>query len=577
MNAVRRPLPHQRGSSPRSRRCAVPRRSISPAPHLVDELAGAAALRMHQHLGVGMRARAPRSAVSGRMPLCTWHSPIHTSTFAVRAHAAHVRAEEEVGQEENALALPGSRRSRRARCRWCSSSRARPSPRPWCSRSPPRCSRGTRAFHFRTSSAVIVAASEQPAARSGSSTRFCGDRIAAVSAMKCTPQKTITVRVGLRRLARQPERVAHEIGDVLHLGALVVVREHDGVAAPAPAGGSRPAARRSRSGAIRRVGSMTGERQGHAVCLAWARRRDSRPGGDRPGSRGDRGPPAVMSRATSSWLVGAPGAGRRVAAPAASRPALRVGAGSPRCAATPTSARHDLAHLLPDRLARGVGAGRRRRRHWSRSAPAARSTGRPRRACARHRTGRPGRRTPGPRAASWTRAGWRRARRCRPPRPRPRGPARLVWPSRSVLDAAHRVVEGRRHRQQVARRVEPVAREHRVMPGNCGREIARPRARRARRRRRRRPRPPRAPPRRAGPARRADRRRARSDGRSRSTSTAPAPRTASEMSGAGFTPGQLERGGMELEELEIAELGAGLDVRGPSRRRWRPSGLVVTA
>ncbi len=60
--------------------------------------------------------------------------------------------------------------------------------------------------------------------------RFAGERIAAVSAMKCTPQKTMTSRVGLRGFAAQAERVADEIGDVLHLGALVVVREDDRVA-----------------------------------------------------------------------------------------------------------------------------------------------------------------------------------------------------------------------------------------------------------------------------------------------------------------------------------------------------------
>ena len=75
----------------------------------------------------------------------------------------------------------------------------------------------------------MVAASEQPASRSGSSTRFVGDRIAAVSAMKCTPAKMITLAGVRGRLPRQAERVAHEIGDVLHLGPLVVVREHDRV------------------------------------------------------------------------------------------------------------------------------------------------------------------------------------------------------------------------------------------------------------------------------------------------------------------------------------------------------------
>ena len=35
-------------------------------------------------------------------------------------------------------------------------------------------------------------------------------------------------------------------------------------------------------------------------------------------------------------------------------------------------------------------------------------------------------------------------------------------------------------------------------------------------------------------------------------------------------PGQLERGGMELEELEVAELGADLVRQRPAVGRWRP-------
>ena len=50
---------------------------------------------------------------------------------------------------------------------------------------------GCLAFQARSWSAVIESASEQPAPRSGSRTVFSGDRIFAVSAMKCTPQKTI--------------------------------------------------------------------------------------------------------------------------------------------------------------------------------------------------------------------------------------------------------------------------------------------------------------------------------------------------------------------------------------------------
>ena len=48
--------------------------------------------------------------------------------------------------------------------------------------------------------------------------------------MKCTPQNTMTSASRLRGFARQAERVADEIGDVLDLGPLVVVREDDGVA-----------------------------------------------------------------------------------------------------------------------------------------------------------------------------------------------------------------------------------------------------------------------------------------------------------------------------------------------------------
>ena len=47
--------------------------------------------------------------------------------------------------------------------------------------------------------------------------------------MKWTPQKTIVSRVGRGRLAREAERVADVVRDVLHLGALVVVGEDHGV------------------------------------------------------------------------------------------------------------------------------------------------------------------------------------------------------------------------------------------------------------------------------------------------------------------------------------------------------------
>ena len=50
---------------------------------------------------------------------------------------------------------------------------------------------GKRALRSRTSCAVMLSASEQPARAEGMSTVFSGFRILAVSAMKRTPQKTM--------------------------------------------------------------------------------------------------------------------------------------------------------------------------------------------------------------------------------------------------------------------------------------------------------------------------------------------------------------------------------------------------
>ena len=52
---------------------------------------------------------------------------------------------------------------------------------------------GWLAFQARSCGAVIESASEQPASGSGSRTVFSGERIDAVSAMKWTPQKAITL------------------------------------------------------------------------------------------------------------------------------------------------------------------------------------------------------------------------------------------------------------------------------------------------------------------------------------------------------------------------------------------------
>ena len=77
---------------------------------------------------------------------------------------------------------------------------------------------------------MIESASEQPASGSGIRTVLSGERIEAVSAMKCTPQNAIRRPLGGRRAAAEAERVADVVGDVLDLGQLVVVGEDHRVA-----------------------------------------------------------------------------------------------------------------------------------------------------------------------------------------------------------------------------------------------------------------------------------------------------------------------------------------------------------
>ena len=65
---------------------------------------------------------------------------------------------------------------------------------------------------------------------SGSSTVFSGESTDAVSAMKCTPQNAITSASVFAACCESAERVADEVGHVLDLGQLVVVREDHGAA-----------------------------------------------------------------------------------------------------------------------------------------------------------------------------------------------------------------------------------------------------------------------------------------------------------------------------------------------------------
>ena len=89
---------------------------------------------------------------------------------------------------------------------------------------------GCFAFQARSWSAVIESASEQPASRSGSSTVLSGRQDRGGLGHEVDAAEGDHVGVGVGRLARQAERVAHEVGHVLDLGHLVVVRQDHRVA-----------------------------------------------------------------------------------------------------------------------------------------------------------------------------------------------------------------------------------------------------------------------------------------------------------------------------------------------------------
>ena len=65
---------------------------------------------------------------------------------------------------------------------------------------------------------------------SGSSTVFCGREHRRRLGHEVHAAERDHLGVGLRRLLREAERIADEVGHVLHLGQLVVVREDHGAA-----------------------------------------------------------------------------------------------------------------------------------------------------------------------------------------------------------------------------------------------------------------------------------------------------------------------------------------------------------
>ena len=74
-----------------------------------------------------------------------------------------------------------------------------------------------------------MSAIEQPAARSGSTTFWCGARrMSALSAMKCTPQKTMySACAAAGGRARELQRIADVVGELDDLVALIVMAEDD--------------------------------------------------------------------------------------------------------------------------------------------------------------------------------------------------------------------------------------------------------------------------------------------------------------------------------------------------------------
>ena len=148
-----------------------------------------------------------------------------------------------------------------------------------------RPSRRARCQQISSSSASAMSAIEQPAARSGRITFWCGAvRTSALSAMKCTPQKTMKSASGwLAQCCAEAQRVADEVGELDHLVALIVMAQDD-------ERGCR--ARPSR----RRCGGPSPGRRGRGTARAAADVRRARPSRPRSAPEGTTDPSASDSR-----------------------------------------------------------------------------------------------------------------------------------------------------------------------------------------------------------------------------------------------------------------------------------------
>ena len=208
---------------------------------------------------------------------------------------------------------------------------------------------GCSAFQARSWSAVIESDSEQPASRSGIRTFLSGRQDRSRLGHEVDAAEDDHVGVGGGRLAREPERVADEVGDVLDLGQLVVVGEDHGVALG-----------RERAHLVVHRAAMSSIASGRGgASLAWrtwewlhrssqAVRSSSRGPARAPNASGTRATRIVRQSPATSWSDSPCDPARRLelGAPADQRRRLRAAARAPCCRAA--AARRPASQRLLD-------------------------------------------------------------------------------------------------------------------------------------------------------------------------------------------------------------------------------------
>ncbi len=135
-------------------------------------------------------AVAVAASWSPLMPACTWHSPAQTCTLSLPVSRRTCAPRNWSGQNSTSVSAGMEATTSTALDdvqQMSVSALTSAVVFTYDTTRAPGCS----AFQARNWAASIESASEQPARASGISTVFSGARIFAVSAMKCTPQKTI--------------------------------------------------------------------------------------------------------------------------------------------------------------------------------------------------------------------------------------------------------------------------------------------------------------------------------------------------------------------------------------------------